>query len=220
MPAIAGARCESCGIPLPIAYQTETVCLGCLNEPPDFDAARSPFLYGGPARLMVLALKNGREAYAGPMAAAMLRAAKGMAWPGQLVIPVPLHRWRILSRGYNQSALLARAIARQSGGLLALDLLVRTRPTPRSQGMSRPQRQRNVKGAFRIAPGKQSSLKGAHVLLVDDVMTSGATASACSRVLRRSGAASVRVLTYARVAATDATPYLSDNTGQDAHGEG
>jgi len=220
LPAIAGARCGCCGIPLPIAYQTETVCLGCLKEPPDFDGARSPYLYDGPARLMVLGLKNGRETYAAPMAAAMLRAAGGMASPGQLVIPVPLHRWRILSRGYNQAALLARAIARQSGGVLALDTLVRTRPTPRSQGMTRPQRQRNVKGAFRIAPPQRTSLKGAHVLLIDDVMTSGATASACARALRRGGAASIHVLTYARVAATDVTTYLSASTGQDAHGEG
>jgi len=220
LPAISGAHCSSCGIPLSLAYQTETICLGCLNEPPDFHAARSPFLYDGPARLMVLALKNGREAYASTMAAAMLRAAEGLAFPGQLVIPVPLHRWRMLSRGYNQAALLARAIARQSGGVLALDTLIRIRPTPRSQGMSRSQRQRNVKGAFRIKPDMRVSLQGAHVLLVDDVMTSGATASACGRALRRAGAATIHVLTYTRVATTDVTTYLSGNTGQDAHGEG
>jgi len=220
LPAIAGARCSSCGIPLPLAYQTETACLGCLKEPPDFDSARSAFLYDGAARLMVLALKTGREAYAVPMAAAMLRVAHGMAVPGQLVIPVPLHRWRILSRGYNQSALLAGAISRNSGGVLLLDLLVRTRATPRSKGMSRPQRQRNVKGAFRVSAHGRASLKGASVLLVDDVLTSGATASACARALRRGGAASVHVLTYARVAATDVSTYLSANDGQDAHGEG
>lgn len=220
LPTITGARCNSCGIPLPLAYQTESACLGCLNEPPDFDGALSPFLYDGPARLMVLALKNGRESYAAPMAAAMLRAANGMAAPGRIIVPVPLHRWRILSRGYNQAALLARAVARLSGGILALDLLRRTRPTPRSQGMNRSQRQRNVKGAFRIAPGAGNSLKGRHVLLVDDVMTSGATASACARALRRGGAASVHVLTYARVAATDGATYLSANCGQDVHGEG
>ena len=219
LPAIAGARCACCGVPLVLAHQTEVLCLGCLAEPPDFDRACAAYLYGGAARQLALALKAGREAYATPMAAAMLRAAGEMAVPGQLVIPVPLHRWRLLSRGYNQSALLARAVARRSGGVLALDMLERTRATPRSQGMNRRQRQRNVKGAFRVTPAGKAALKGADVLLVDDVMTTGATASACGRALSRAGAASVTVLAYARVAAAGMTPYLHANTGQDDYGE-
>lgn len=217
LPAIEGARCHQCSIPLPIEWQAESHCLGCLKEPPAFDATSAPFLYEGPARQLVLGLKSGKEAWAAPMAAAMRRAAPDIG-PQHLLVPVPLHRWRLMERGYNQSLLLARELAHRTGATLAINALVRVKPTPRTRGMTRRQRQRNVVGAFKVQQPHQ--LKGAQILLVDDVITSGATASACARVLKRAGAASVHLLTYARVAATDTTPYLAAGRSQDEYGQG
>lgn len=219
LPEIAGARCCQCGIPLPLAWQAESHCLGCLKEPPPFEQAIAPFLYEGPARQIVLRFKQGKERWAEPMAAAMSRAAPGWATPDRLLVPVPLHRWRLASRGYNQALLLARALGRPAGADVAVDWLVRVKNTPSTRGLKRAQRLRNVSGAFRVRPEAVPRLKGRHVLLVDDVMTTGATAAACARTLRRAGAARVDVITYARVAAVDATPYLQAIASQDAHGQ-
>ena len=101
----------------------------------------------------------------------------------------------------------------------AADWLVRVKNTPSTRGLKRAQRLRNVSGAFQVRPGAAPMLKGRHILLVDDVMTTGATAGACARVLRRAGAARVDVITYARVAAADATPYLQGVSSQEAHGQ-
>jgi len=210
LPALAGALCDRCGIALPIGRQSDSLCLGCQASPPDFDRARAAFYYDGPARQTAIAFKNGREDLAEMMAGSMLRAGAGLIAPGRLVIPVPLHRWRLFARGYNQSALLARAIARNSGAVLALDLLKRSRATPQSKGMTKKGRARNVRGAFTLSASAKSVLAGAHVLLVDDVMTSGATASACARALRRGGVAQVDVLVYARVAIAGPSSYRSN----------
>jgi ComF family protein len=219
LPAITGARCDQCGVPLPLAQQADALCFGCRHEPPPFTRAAAPFLYQGPARQIILRFKNGKERWADTMAAAMHRTAPGLSTPETLLVPVPLHRWRIARRGYNQSLLLARALARLGGADVAVDWLIRVKNTPVSRGMTRAQRQRNVTGAFRVRPDKAAHLKGRRVLLVDDVLTTGATASACARVLRRAGAASVDVITYARVAAVDATPYLQGIASQDTHAQ-
>jgi ComF family protein len=220
LPAISGARCVQCSIPLPLAWQAESHCLGCLNQPPRFDRTAAPFLYQGPARETVLALKNGREAYAPAMAAAMLRSAPGWPETGTLVAAVPLHRWRLAARGYNQALLLARAISAQAGAQLDPDLLLRVKATPRTAGLSRAQRRRNVEGAFRLSPDGKARIAGRAVLLVDDVMTSGATASAAAAVLKRGGAVRVDVMVYARVAATDAAPYVAVGDSQEHYGQG
>ncbi|PZU46467.1 MAG: hypothetical protein DI568_11695 [Sphingomonas sp.] len=217
---IDGARCVQCAVPLPLAWQAESHCLGCLNQPPRFDRTAAPYLYDGPARQLVLAFKNGREAYAVPMAAAMLRAAPGWVGPDTLVCPVPLHRWRLASRGYNQALWLARAIARTAGAPFDPDLLLRVKATPRTKGLSRSQRRRNAEGAFRAGENARARIAGREVVLVDDVMTSGATASAAAGVLKRAGAARVSVLVHARVAATDTAPYVEGVSRQDDHGQG
>lgn len=220
LPAIESARCIQCSIPLPIAWSAESHCLGCLKDPPRFDRAAAPYRYEGPARQTVLAFKNGREAYARQMATAMRQAAPGWVTPDTLVAAVPLHRWRLAARGYNQALLLARAIAEQSGAPLDPDLLLRVKATPRTKGLSRLARRRNAEGAFRIADGGRDRIAGREVVLVDDVMTSGATASAAAVVLKRAGAARVSVLIYARVAATDAHSYVAASVSQEDHGQG
>ena len=220
LPANDGARCAQCDHPLPGQWQLEALCLACRHDPPAFTRARAPYLYDGAARQTVLALKAGREPYARPMAAAMLRAGGDLVTRDMLIVPVPLHRWRLFRRGFNQAGALAAAIARETGAVLLPDTLRRVKPTRPTRGMSRAQRRRNVQGVFHVPPAARARLKGARVLLVDDVMTTGATAHACARMLRRAGAADVAVLVYARVARTDSTPYLGGSEGGSDDGQG
>ncbi len=200
--APAGTACRRCAQPLPDAWAAEAECLGCMNDRPAFERTVAPFAYAGPARQVVLAFKGGREAYSRPMAAAMARAAGPLLAPDSLLVPVPLHRWRLFERGFNQSLLLARELARLSGATLLPSALRRRRATQRTRGMGRARREREMAGAFDVSLGDRPQLAGARVVLVDDVMTSGATARACAGVLRRAGAGQVDVLVFARVAAT------------------
>ena len=194
--------CELCG--LPFAFEGgggEARCGRCLAEPPAFDRLRCAVAYGEVSRQVALRLKySGRPGLAETLAHFMLRHLGRGSEPAEpLLVPVPLHRWRIWKRGYNQAALIAAALSRRSGLPADLDLLRRTRATPPLKGLGRRERSLAVRGAFEPAPGARSRLAGRRIVLVDDVYTSGATASACARTLRRSGAASVEVLCWARV---------------------
>ena len=131
------------------------------------------------------------------MAGHMARVAGPSLAPGALLVPVPLHRWRLWRRGFNQAALLAQALAKLSGAGIDLTVLTRVRATPPSAGMGRAARAKNVRGAFRIVD--KTRIKGRTIILVDDVLTTGATADACARHLVRAGAGGVHVLTFARV---------------------
>lgn len=220
LPTPAGACCQQCGLSLPDSYATESFCLSCLKDPPPFDAARAPFLYDGSARQLVVRFKNGRENWAPTLARDMARAAPEWITPGRILLPVPLHRWRLAARGYNQALLLARALARSGGAELAPDWLQRVKNTKSTRGMHRAQRLRNVTGAFQLRPQILPRINGASITLVDDVMTTGATAAACAKILRRAGAAEVFVLTYARVAADHSAAYLGAESKQESHGPG
>jgi ComF family protein len=191
--------CARCGLPFEFAGAGEAECGGCLAEPPPFDRLRAAVAYGEVSRQVALKLKyGGRLGLAETLAHFMLRHVRaGQGEP--LLVPVPLHRWRIWKRGYNQAALIAGALSRRSGLPLALDLLVRTRATPLLKGLGRRERALAVRGAFRVPAPARARLSGRHVLLVDDVFTSGATAAACARALKRGGAARVDVLCWARV---------------------
>ena len=173
-------------------------CGACLAEPPAFDRLRAAVAYGEISRKVALKLKyGGRPGVAETMARFMARHLA--AEEGTLVAPVPLHRWRIWRRGYNQSALVATALARRGGLETRLDLIRRVKRTPPLRGMGPRERREAVRGAFRIEPRHKAAVKGRTVLLVDDVYTSGATANACAAVLRRAGAARVDILCWARV---------------------
>ncbi len=151
---------------------------------------------------MILKLKyGGRPAVARTCAQYMARHMPDCAEP--LLVPVPLHRWRIWQRGYNQSALIARALARRRGAATDLALIDRVKRTPPLKGMSRTERARTMSGAFALSPEAKQRVKGRAIILVDDVYTTGATADACARLLRRAGAASVNILCWARVVRTD-----------------
>ena len=189
-------QCACCGLPLPHDGDAAALCGACLAQPPAFARARAPFAYGGPARQLVLALKHGRRLpLARMMARAMLRVAGDL--PADAVfVPVPSHAMRLWQRGFKQAAEIARQLSRQAGRPLAVDALARIKATPSTRGLTRRARLKNVAGAFRLARADQ--INGRTVILVDDVMTTGATVSACAAQLLKAGARQVEVLTYAR----------------------
>ncbi|WP_417496772.1 ComF family protein [Maricaulis sp.] len=200
--------CDCCGVPFPYGTGIETgglLCALCLARPPKFDRARAPLVYGDVSRQLVLGFKNGgRREMIDQFGAWMARAGASCLSGADYILPVPLHWRRLLTRRYNQSALLGQALSRQTGIPMRAGWLLRSRATPSQAGKSVLSRRRNMAGAFRIAPGH--GLDGRHVVLVDDVFTTGATASACARQLRRAGAALVTVVTLCRVVrASDAT---------------
>jgi ComF family protein len=154
----------------------------------------------GPARRLVHRLKySDRLELARPMGAWMARAGAEILAEADLIVPVPLHRFRLMSRRFNQAATLAHSVSQASAVPVDSQALVRTKPTPPQVGLSRPQRAGNVQGAFRLAEEAKPKIFGARIVLVDDVLTSGATANAASRALLRGGAKSVDVLVFARV---------------------
>ena len=183
-----------------VDFVADLTCAACLARPPVYSRARAVFRYDT-ARDLVLRFKHAdRTDYAPTFATWMCRAGADLIENADMVIPVPLHRWRLLKRRYNQAAVLASAIARQSELQWMPNALTRTRATP-SQGamISAKARRRNVLGAFTVDAALKSRLKGKRVLLIDDVMTTGATLEACARALRRAGASEISALTLARV---------------------
>lgn len=177
-------------------------CAECLTESPPHDGVRAAVAYGDVAREVALKLKySGRLACAETMARAMTRL---MPEGAGLLVPVPLHRWRIWSRGFNQAALIAAALSKTSGVPVDAEILRRVKATPVLRGLGARGRTKAVAGAFAPAKGAKARLSGRTVALIDDVHTSGATAAACARVLKRSGADKVILLCWARVLGEEA----------------
>lgn len=197
---ITAPLCRRCGFPFEIDLGPDAVCLACLRDPPAFDRARSALRYDDRSKGLILRFKHAdRTEGARSFAAWMQRSAAEFLSDRDLIVPVPLHWRRLLARRYNQAAMLAIALGRMSGVEVAPNLLLRGRDTPSQGRFSRAGRRRNVEGAFRPHPSAGTRLLGRKVLLVDDVMTTGATLEACSRALRRAGAARIDAVTLARV---------------------
>ena len=168
-----------------------------MAEAPVFDRLRAAVAYGEISRKVALRLKyGGRPSHAETLARLMQRHLDPSE--DSVLTPVPLHRWRIWKRGYNQAALIAAALARRSATEVRLDLLERIKATP-LKGKNPRQRREAVAGAFRLSERYKDEVRGRSLILVDDVYTSGATANACARILKRAGAARVDVLCWARV---------------------
>lgn len=193
--------CRACGRPLPHAAAGAPLCGACAQAEPPFDRGRAALAYDEASRGLILAFKHGgRLGGVAPFVGWMAAAGRELLEDVDLIAPVPLHRWRLLRRGFNQSALLAAGLARSSRRPWCPDLLVRARATASQQGLGARARQANVTAAaFRVPRRHLARVDGARVLLVDDVLTTGATLGACAMVLRRHGAARVDVLTLARV---------------------
>ena len=195
--------CALCGLPFEYGGEEEALCGRCLADPPPFDRLRAAVAYGEVSRQVALKLKySGRPGLAETLAHFMLRHV-GEGEGDALLVPVPLHRWRIWKRGYNQAALIASSLSRRTGLPAGLDLLRRIRATPPLRGLGRRERALAVRGAFKVPKEARPSLAGRRIILVDDVYTSGATASACARALKRSGARSVEILCWARIVPVD-----------------
>jgi ComF family protein len=183
--------CDRCGLAL--APGEEDICAGCEQKPGPLDRIRASVAYGEVPRSIAMRLKYGRKVALARTIAGMMKRPLGGLDPEALLVPVPLHRWRLWGRSFNQSVLIARALGRP----LDPDLLRRVRATPKLKGLDPGQRRRTVQNAFALRPG--ATVKGGSFILIDDVMTTGATAQACARVLRRGGAAKVELLAFARV---------------------
>ncbi len=199
-----GPACARCSLPLPTAAPGEAVeCGACLADPPPYHGAPSAVAYGPAARTVALRLKYGRRVgHARLMARLMARPLATLAGEGDaLLVPVPLHRWRLWARGFNQAALVAAELTRLGGVPHDHHLLLRKRATPSLRGKGKRERERIVAGAFALADGAKARAAGRHLVLIDDVHASGATLRAAARTLRRSGAARVSALTFARVVA-------------------
>ncbi len=193
--------CRSCGIPLPGAGVAAPICGACAAEAPLIRRARAALVYDGHSRRLIVGFKHYGRLSLRPLFVQWLeRAAGELLEEADLVVPVPLHRWRLLQRGFNQAVLLAEGIAPGRHPRCVPDLLVRHRATVSQQSLSRSERRSNVTAAaFHVHPRWTSLLQGRRVLLVDDVLTTGATLDACARVLLRGGAESVDAVCLARV---------------------
>lgn len=192
--------CSSCQRPFPEGVAAQSLCAPCLVDPPRHDGVAAGTLYNEASRKLVLAFKHGRRIAMAPMLARLIAARLpdeiGAGW---IMVPVPLHRWRLWRRGFNQAALLAGELARLRGADLLVDGLVRRKQTPSLGGLGKAARARALSGAIAVNPRRAEGIRGAKLVLVDDVLTSGATSHACVSVLKRAGAKKVVVACFARV---------------------
>lgn len=189
--------CPRCALPYPTEGGTDHHCEACLRQPPPFERIYPLGEYGGPLREAITAFKyHGRLDLDRPLGRLLANRLREMAKPDDfdLILPVPLHPQRLRQRSYNQSLLLARVLSRELKRPLQSRRLRRIRPTPPQQGLSAALRQANLRRAFALA----EPLRGEHVLLIDDVVTTTATARECSRVLLDGGAAAVTLAVLAR----------------------
>jgi ComF family protein len=193
--------CERLGTPFSQDLGPGLLSPEAMADPPVWTRARAVCAFDeGPARQLVYRLKYGDRLDLAPtLGGWMARAGAELLEEADLVVPVPLHRRRIAARRYNQASALARTVSQASGVPCALQALERIKPTPPQVGLSKLQRAANMQGAFRVPEAASALITDRRIVLIDDVLTSGATTNAAARALRRTGAAEVDVLTFARV---------------------
>lgn len=205
---IAAPQCEVCGFPFDydidvqtgMTSQGEALCAGCLGDKPEFRTARAAVAYDDGSRGLVLSFKHGDQMHLVRAFTPWLMKSGGeMLAQADIIAPVPLHRWRIIKRRYNQAALISKALAEAANKPHAVDLLIRKRSTPPQGHLKHAERAKNVRKAFVLSAPYVEQVQGARIVLIDDVYTTGATVRECSKVLLKAGASRVDVLTLARV---------------------
>ncbi len=197
LPFLGEPLCFRCGFPLPAYVGPEAVCGACAAQAPDYDRARAALAYGDATRTLVLQMKRGGRRDGLPVFGGwMAQAGAALIADSDVIVPVPLHWRRLATRTFNQAAWLAQAVQVRCGLPLAYEALMRRKPGGQAS-LTASERRRQVQGAFRLR--RKGWARGRRVLLIDDVMTTGATVEACARVLKRDGAAQVHVLALARV---------------------
>ncbi|MEM9670289.1 MAG: phosphoribosyltransferase family protein [Pseudomonadota bacterium] len=198
---ITGSICARCGGPQTLDLGQDDICAVCHGSKTAWKKVRAALVYDDVSRSPILALKRaGRRDGLQLMATWMAVAGADLLSNADLIVPIPLHYRRLVSRGYNQAGWLATALARQTGKPVRHGALTRTRSTPSQAGRSARERFRNVRGAFRVRRSGKQHITGQRILLVDDVFTTGATANAAARALLAANAAEVSILVLARVA--------------------
>jgi len=204
-PFLGSMVCDSCGTPLMEGGQGDVqLCDGCMEVPPPWVQGRAAMVYKNTGRKLVLALKHGdRQEMAQPAGLWMANMMREGLAADTLVVPVPLHWSRLLKRRYNQSALLAKSIAQKMDLSWCPDALVRVKRTPSLGGLGHKERAKILNNTIRPHPKRGVRLADKPVLLIDDVMTSGATLAACTRACHAAGSGPVRVLTLARAVKED-----------------
>ncbi|MEL6465787.1 MAG: ComF family protein [Pseudomonadota bacterium] len=198
---IGGTICDSCGVPLPGTMQEEVVhCDACLNAPKPWKHGRAALVYTDMGRKLVLQLKHAdRQEIAKPAARWMRQVVAEISLPNAVIAPVPLHWTRLAKRRYNQSALIAKHLAALTGHEMCADLLERPRRTSSLDGKSKAERADILSGAIQISNKRRHRVVNRPVIIVDDVMTTGATLAACAEACRAAGASEVCVAVLARV---------------------
>lgn len=191
--------CSYCQRPLPNGASSGSQCAPCMASEPKHNGIAAATLYNETSRQLVLRFKHGGRISLATMMARQILARLGELPEKTVLVPVPLHRWRLWRRGYNQAGLLAQEIGRLSQREVVVDALRRVKPTPALGGLGRKARVKALAGAIVANPAASKMLLNRPVILVDDVLTSGATTDACTRVLLRAGAANVQIACFARV---------------------
>jgi ComF family protein len=202
MAFISEPACQRCGLPFGSleAAGPARICDDCATAPPPWRQARAALLYDDPAKRLILPLKHDdRGENAAVLALHMQRAGAALLGRADLLVPVPLHRWRLLRRRYNQAAFLAHAVARRAGRHVLADALRRVQATAPLGGLNAAERRLVLEDSIEIRPARREAVRGRSILLIDDVLTTGATAGACTRALLDAGAANVDVLVASRV---------------------
>lgn len=199
-PFIARPYCDRLGTPFAVDYGEGLISPAAMADPPRFDRARAVALHKGTAKSLVSRLKYGeRLDLAGPMARMMASAGREILGDCDLILPVPMHRARLWRRRFNQAALLANALGRETGLPVLVEGLVRRRHTPPQVGLTRAERQKNLTGAFALGPPGEMAIAGRRVVVIDDVRTTSSTLNACAHILRKAGAARIDALTFSVV---------------------